>query len=192
MADYKQTRAPLDPAATPTNPVRLLSLDGGGVKGISPLLILDAIMREIRDKENALSKNPDPSERLPVDYFNLAAGTSTGGLIALMLFRLRMSTTEVMNTYDSLAKEVFSPTMFGFELHRLGRPGYWAGNVVLVIKTLFQKSQFSDKPLLQAIDKVVYDYPLEKEDRDLKGKARLVHKKAGKLYVLRPRDLEFG
>lgn len=56
--------------------------------------------------------------------------------------------------------------------------------MVLVIKTLFQKSQFSDKPLLQAIDNVVHDYLLEEEDRELEGKASLVHHRAGKLYVL--------
>jgi hypothetical protein len=91
MTDYKQTQSLLDSAATLTKPARLLSLDGGGVKGISSLLILDAIMHQIREKENASIKIPDLSERLPVDYFSLAAGTSTGGLIALMLFRLRMS-----------------------------------------------------------------------------------------------------
>lgn len=50
-------------------------------------------------------------ERLPLDYFELAAGTSTGGIIGIMLFRLRMSTSEAIQQYDDLSKKVFSPTV---------------------------------------------------------------------------------
>jgi patatin-like phospholipase/acyl hydrolase len=38
---------PYLPATTHPNGVRLLSLDGGGVKGISSLAILDEIMKRI-------------------------------------------------------------------------------------------------------------------------------------------------
>jgi patatin-like phospholipase/acyl hydrolase len=64
---------------------RILSLDGGGVKGLSSLFILKEIMGSIRRK----SQEEAP---LPCKYFDLIGGTSTGGLIAIMLGRLGMVT----------------------------------------------------------------------------------------------------
>jgi patatin-like phospholipase/acyl hydrolase len=49
----------------------LLSLDGGGVRGLSSLCILEELMRKI---------NPDNPPR-PCDYFDLIGGTSTGGCV---------------------------------------------------------------------------------------------------------------
>ena len=71
-------------------PLRLLSLDGGGVRGLSSLYILQDLMRQIAREHG--SNNPDAPEisPRPCDYFDLIGGTSTGGLIALMLGRLRM------------------------------------------------------------------------------------------------------
>jgi len=70
---------------------RLLAFDGGGVRGLSSLLIVERLMQEIqriREEEG----NPTPDERPPSpwQYFDLICGTSTGGLIAIMLGRLRM------------------------------------------------------------------------------------------------------
>jgi len=63
---------------------RILALDGGGVRGLSSLLILRELMEEIRRKLR-LANTP-----LPCEYFDLIGGTSTGGLIAIMIGRLRM------------------------------------------------------------------------------------------------------
>ena len=74
-------------------PLRILSIDGGGVRGISTLYILKELMGQIA-REHA-ANNPDAPEisPLPCEYFDLICGTSTGGLIALMLGRLRMVIT---------------------------------------------------------------------------------------------------
>jgi patatin-like phospholipase/acyl hydrolase len=70
---------------------RILSLDGGGVRGLSSLLIVRSLMHEV---QRVLVKNGQAKtgDRLPVpcQYFDLICGTSTGGLIAIMLGRLRM------------------------------------------------------------------------------------------------------
>lgn len=63
---------------------RLLSLDGGGVRGLSSLLIIRRIMEQIR-RDTHTDITP-----FPCHYFDLIGGTSTGGLIALMLGRLGM------------------------------------------------------------------------------------------------------
>ncbi|KAH6845340.1 hypothetical protein B0I37DRAFT_182169 [Chaetomium sp. MPI-CAGE-AT-0009] len=91
-------------SVVPTNneAINLLSLDGGGVRGVSSLVILDGIMRKIQE-EYKLPEVPKPCE-----FFHMIAGTSTGGLIAIMLGRLRMSTKEALDEYDNCAAKIFS------------------------------------------------------------------------------------
>ena len=50
--------------------------DGGGVRGKSALLILEAIMEKVRDE---LGQETTP---LPCEYFDLIGGTSTGGYLS--------------------------------------------------------------------------------------------------------------
>lgn len=87
-------------------PLRILSLDGGGVRGYSALLILRDIMARVQDVEG--SENPI----LPADYFDLIIGTSTGGIMALMLGRLRMTIDECLEAYRTLAQKAFSAGIF--------------------------------------------------------------------------------
>ncbi|KAF2808823.1 FabD/lysophospholipase-like protein [Mytilinidion resinicola] len=83
-------------------PLRLLALDGGGVRGLSELLILQEVMRRI---QHAKKLDEEP---LPCEYFDLIGGTSTGGLIALLLGRLKLSAESAKNAYLELAGTVFS------------------------------------------------------------------------------------
>ncbi|KAG9235287.1 acyl transferase/acyl hydrolase/lysophospholipase [Amylocarpus encephaloides] len=83
--------------------VRILSLDGGGVRGLSELLILESILEKVRDIEE-LKEVP-----LPCEYFDLIGGTSTGGIIAIMLGRLRMPVHECIEAYKSLSALAFTP-----------------------------------------------------------------------------------
>ena len=56
-------------------PTNLLT-DGGGIRGVSMLLMLDEMMKRIKhDKRLA-----DPPR--PCDYFHLIGGTSTGGYVS--------------------------------------------------------------------------------------------------------------
>ncbi|RFU31618.1 hypothetical protein B7463_g4742, partial [Scytalidium lignicola] len=75
--------------------------DGGGVRGISSLYILKYVMYELQEKEK-LSVLPQPC-----DYFDMISGTSTGGLIAIMLGVLDMHIDTCIEKYEELAKEVF-------------------------------------------------------------------------------------
>ncbi len=58
--------------------VRVLSIDGGGIKGILP----GKILVHLENKLKELSGNPDA--RI-ADYFDLVAGTSTGGILTCLL-----------------------------------------------------------------------------------------------------------
>lgn len=73
----------------------MLALDGGGVRGISSLLIIEGLMREIlRIKVAEGQATEDDPPPLPCECFDLICGTSTGGLIAIMLGRFRMVITD--------------------------------------------------------------------------------------------------
>ncbi|EXL47748.1 hypothetical protein FOCG_11897 [Fusarium oxysporum f. sp. radicis-lycopersici 26381] len=81
----------------PDNDIRLLALDGGGVRGLSSLIILQNLI---------LTIDPDSSPK-PCNYFDIIGGTSTGGLIAIMLGRLQMTVNKYITTYLSLSNKVF-------------------------------------------------------------------------------------
>ncbi|KAK3369939.1 acyl transferase/acyl hydrolase/lysophospholipase [Podospora didyma] len=80
--------------------LKVLSLDGGGVRGLSSLLILKRIMATV----GAKTKRKDLQ---PYQYFDLIGGTSTGGIIALMLGRMRMSIDDCIAEYQRLGRIVF-------------------------------------------------------------------------------------
>jgi patatin-like phospholipase/acyl hydrolase len=71
-------------------PLRILSLDGGGVRGISSLYILKEVMAQIKRQQRLENESESLPPLHPCDVFDLICGTSTGGLIALMLGRLEM------------------------------------------------------------------------------------------------------
>ena len=69
-------------------PLKILSFDGGGIRGLAALYVLEELMNQVRrerDHQGIIQDGPIK----PCDYFDLICGTSTGGLIALMLGRLR-------------------------------------------------------------------------------------------------------
>ncbi|KAJ7105279.1 acyl transferase/acyl hydrolase/lysophospholipase, partial [Mycena epipterygia] len=72
------------------------SADGGGSGALSELLILERMMYRTKT-EGGLEMIPSPHE-----CFELIGGSGTGGIIALMLGRLRMSVKEATLAYDSL------------------------------------------------------------------------------------------
>ncbi|KAJ7448125.1 acyl transferase/acyl hydrolase/lysophospholipase [Mycena latifolia] len=80
----------------PDKGVRVLSLDGGGAGVLSELLILERIMYQV---QATLGSDTTPT---PCDYFEVIGGSGTGGIIALMLGRLRMSITASILAYEKL------------------------------------------------------------------------------------------
>ena len=84
-------------------PKRILSLDGGGVRGVISVAFLERI-------EAILSEQAGEPARLS-DCFDLIGGTSTGAIIACAL-ALGKSTDELKDIYHRLAPRVFQRSNF--------------------------------------------------------------------------------
>jgi hypothetical protein len=81
---------------------RVLSLDGGGIRGRLTLEYLAAI-------ETLLRKRTGRADLLLCDYFDLIGGTSTGAILAATL-ACGMSVADLQQLYNELGPKVFSQT----------------------------------------------------------------------------------
>lgn len=79
-------------------PRRMLALDGGGMRGLVTLGILEHLERLVSSRTG---------QRL-CDYFDYIAGTSTGAIIAAALAR-GMQVSEIVSFYESCGKQMFEP-----------------------------------------------------------------------------------
>jgi len=86
----------LDPARAPK---RILSLDGGGIRGFLTLQYLEAL-------EALLRRRIGRADLVLSDYFDLIGGTSTGAILAATL-ACGMSVSQVLELYNTLGEEVF-------------------------------------------------------------------------------------
>lgn len=77
---------------------KILSIDGGGLRGIIPCKLLT-------DLESELMKRDGENARL-MDYFDLICGTSTGGIIAIGL-ALGLTAKEILELYEANGNEIF-------------------------------------------------------------------------------------
>jgi patatin-like phospholipase/acyl hydrolase len=150
--------------------LRLLALDGGGVRGIMGLTVLKHLMERVRDRKG-LSETPRPS-----DYFELAGGTSTGGIMGIMLFRLRMSVDDTIKEYDRIAKTIFRPMIYGHDISWIPGASYLNNS-----KALIQDSRFDAGSMVKAIDEVVEKFGLDENDKKLKGNAPLQHERGARM-----------
>lgn len=119
-------------------PKRILSLDGGGVRGLLTLGMLLKVEAILRDR---MPPDQRASFRL-CDYFDLIGGTSTGGIIASLL-ALGYDVESIIKIYLKMAPEVFGKS------------------------SLFQgvRTKFDSAALERAITGTLADF-LEKSGRD--------------------------
>ena len=84
---------------------KILSIDGGGIKGLYSAKILQLFEESLQKKHN------NPNIRI-VDHFDLICGTSTGGLIALAI-SLGKPMNEICDFYEKHGEKIFpSPNSF--------------------------------------------------------------------------------
>jgi predicted acylesterase/phospholipase RssA len=91
-------------AAAPRRPLRVLAIDGGGIRGILPAMVLSDLERR--------------TNRPIIDLFDLIVGTSTGGLVALALScpnaegKPRHTARDIVRLYEVEGKRVFSRSVW--------------------------------------------------------------------------------
>ncbi|ERT02856.1 hypothetical protein HMPREF1624_01159 [Sporothrix schenckii ATCC 58251] len=125
----------------PGDQIRLLALDGGGVRGLSSLMILDGLMATV-DPESP----PKPSE-----YFDMIGGTSTGGLIAVMLGRLRMTVHECIEAYTSLSDKVFEKKSHRVKINGKLQGRFDAAKLEDTIKEILRARDLNEDVLLKDV-----------------------------------------
>jgi patatin-like phospholipase/acyl hydrolase len=119
---------------------RILSIDGGGIRGILPLAVLAGL-------ESTYLRG-----RSVADHFDYIAGTSTGGIIALGLAR-GLTATEILDIYIRRGGEVFPD---------YGRARQWVmGKLQLV------RNRCDTAALHRLIDQVVGDQALWQSSKRL-------------------------
>lgn len=98
--------------------IRILSLDGGGIRGIITCVILKYI-------EEQLQRTDNPSAKIG-DYFDLVAGSSTGGLLAAILLypdnsnKARFSVQEALDLYSKKGETIFSVSFWEHLINPFG------------------------------------------------------------------------
>ncbi|KXS99282.1 hypothetical protein AC578_6205 [Pseudocercospora eumusae] len=107
--------------------VRILSLDGGGIRGIVQLEVLRAI-------EQALGSH------LPVQsFFDLMMGTGTGGLIAVALSLRDRTIDSIIDMFAALCDHAFTPRLAGMPI------------INQIAQVLGSGPKFKTKPLHSAL-----------------------------------------
>jgi uncharacterized protein len=130
---------------------RLLSIDGGGIRGIVPAVILDYIEKQTLE---------------PIyELFDGIAGTSTGAILALYLTRPEVkfgAAAELVEMYKARGKQIFGETFAdrlgaiprwtrhffdtpaGFDINDLWRPRYSEAGRHIVFEEYFGQAHLSD------------------------------------------------
>lgn len=86
-----------------TEPIKILSIDGGGIRGIIPAMILAEIEKRTEYPISSM--------------FNLISGTSTGGIIALGLTcsnekrEPKYSASDIVTFYENKGPQIFNRTL---------------------------------------------------------------------------------
>lgn len=102
-------------AETNSKMTRILSIDGGGIRGIIPGQILVILEEKLK------ARSGNPNARI-ADYFDLIAGTSTGGILTCaylipsqdnsgMEVRPKFNATQVVDLYLKRGGDIFSVTL---------------------------------------------------------------------------------
>ncbi|MGE0830577.1 MAG: patatin-like phospholipase family protein [Hyphomonadaceae bacterium] len=107
---------------------RILALDGGGVRGLITIGILEELEAELRQRSG------NPNYRL-CQYFDLIGGTSTGSIIATGL-ALGMSVAEISALYKTVIPKVFK--RFWFQGIGIFMPMFLSGPLTKALKSEFR------------------------------------------------------
>lgn len=119
---------------------KILSIDGGGIRGVFPAHILSCISKRLNINVT--------------DYFNMIAGTSTGSIVAGAI-ALRKEPGEIVSLYKEHGRKIFPKSK-----------SYLTSCLVNCVKSKFKifeallKSSYDIEPLESALQNVIGDITL--------------------------------
>lgn len=128
---------------------RILSIDGGGIRGIIPGMILVALEEKIQRATNNQNAHL-------TDYFDFFAGTSTGGILLSILLcpddenpkKQKYTAKQALNIYLDHGVEIFTATPWRRFLNKFGLLSELYDNTVLE-KVLYD--YFGDRKLSELL-----------------------------------------
>jgi uncharacterized protein len=103
-------------AMTEKRPFKILSIDGGGIKGLYSSIILEHLEEEFC-KKNGTSIS---------DYFDMICGTSTGGLIALAL-SVKTPASQISQLYKLRGSDIFPNSTRSQKIKNNFKKIFWKG-----------------------------------------------------------------
>jgi len=107
--------------------IRILTIDGGGARGIYPAHILKRIKEELGINYS--------------EYFDIIAGTSTGSIIAAAL-ALEIPIDKICEMYEDLPDQIFKRK--SFNIRGLFRSRYSNKNLVKILDKTFQNYKMKE------------------------------------------------
>ncbi len=116
---------------------KILSLDGGGIRGIIPALVLSEMEKQ--------------TGKAIADSFDLIAGTSTGGILALGLSKqkdgkIQYSANDLANLYFDKGKDIFSRSFWKgvSSVAGITDEKYSQEGIESVLKSYFEEDKISN------------------------------------------------
>ena len=103
----------------PRKPLKILTIDGGGLQAISTLLILDETLTAIA------AKDPQHKKPRPCDIFDTIAGIGCGGWLAILLGRFHMDIAACLTEWYSLMEAIEPNSKTAGFKYRLFRQCYY-------------------------------------------------------------------
>ncbi|XMA15056.1 hypothetical protein WAI453_007847 [Rhynchosporium graminicola] len=85
----------------PEKPLKILTIDGGGLQAISTLLILDELLDSIAKTNEVPHRKPRPC-----DVFDTIAGIGAGGWLAILLGRFHMDITTCLSEWYKIIRNI--------------------------------------------------------------------------------------
>jgi Patatin-like phospholipase len=89
------------PVSNPSKPLKILTIDGGGLQAISSLLILDELLSTIAKNNGVHQRKPRPC-----DVFDTIAGIGAGGWLAILLGRFHMDITACLTEWYKITQSI--------------------------------------------------------------------------------------
>jgi uncharacterized protein len=159
--------------------IRILSIDGGGIRGVLPAVI-------IREIENRLSEKTGKKEYI-ADYFDLIAGTSTGGILTACYLtpnehqRPKFSAADAVQLYLNKGKEIFKKNKLKniLSLFSVLDEKYDAKNLECILNDYFEDKTIKDfiKP------SIITSYDIEKRKVMIHSQTNAQNKKCSNFKI---------